>query len=78
RCLIDGGDAALLRQGGGSRRNDAVLHPAGKGKRCRATSYMCRLRNGAGTGKISEHARGNAIDIASFNFEKGEDVAVSS
>ncbi|WP_064684485.1 extensin family protein [Rhizobium bangladeshense] len=41
-----------------------------------ATSYMCRLRNGAETGKISEHARGNAIDIASFHFEKGEDVAV--
>lgn len=43
-----------------------------------ATSYMCRLRNSAGTGKISEHARGNAIDIASFHFEKGEDVAVRS
>ncbi|RFB92965.1 extensin [Rhizobium leguminosarum bv. trifolii] len=43
-----------------------------------ATSYMCRLRNGAGTGKISEHARGNAIDVASFHFEKGEDVAVRS
>ena len=43
-----------------------------------ATAYMCRLRNGAGTGKISEHARGNAIDIASFHFEKGEDVAVRS
>ncbi|MBB4235611.1 hypothetical protein GGD57_002179 [Rhizobium esperanzae] len=43
-----------------------------------ATSYMCRLRNSAETGKISEHARGNAIDIASFHFEKGEDVAVRS
>ncbi|WP_086082525.1 extensin family protein [Rhizobium etli] len=43
-----------------------------------ATSYMCRLRNGAEAGKISEHARGNAIDIASFHFEKGEDVAVRS
>ncbi|WP_208601624.1 extensin-like domain-containing protein [Rhizobium aethiopicum] len=43
-----------------------------------ATAYMCRLRNGADTGKISEHARGNAIDIASFHFEKGEDVAVRS
>ncbi|MFS2176130.1 extensin family protein [Rhizobium pisi] len=43
-----------------------------------ATAYMCRLRNGAETGKISEHARGNAIDIASFHFEKGEDVAVRS
>ncbi|NNH30016.1 extensin, partial [Rhizobium sp. SEMIA 4085] len=41
-----------------------------------ASSYLCRLRNGAATGKISEHARGNAIDIASFSFEKGEDIAV--
>ncbi|MBY3594623.1 extensin-like domain-containing protein [Rhizobium bangladeshense] len=43
-----------------------------------ATAYMCRLRNGSETGKISEHARGNAIDIVSFHFEKGEDVAVRS
>ncbi|WP_184454086.1 extensin-like domain-containing protein [Rhizobium aethiopicum] len=43
-----------------------------------ATAYMCRLRNSAETGRISEHARGNAIDIASFHFEKGDDVAVRS
>ncbi|MBX4866617.1 extensin-like domain-containing protein [Rhizobium bangladeshense] len=43
-----------------------------------ATAYMCRLRNGSETGKISEHARGNAIDIVSFHFEMGEDVAVRS
>ncbi|MDP9812115.1 hypothetical protein J2W42_004985 [Rhizobium tibeticum] len=41
-----------------------------------ASSYICRLRNGAETGKVSEHARGNAIDIASFSFEKGKEVAV--
>lgn len=41
-----------------------------------ASSYICRLRNGATTGKVSEHARGNAIDIASFSFEKGKDIAV--
>ncbi|WP_245505535.1 extensin family protein [Rhizobium sp. BK068] len=41
-----------------------------------ASSYICRLRNGAFTGKISQHARGNAIDIASFSFEKGKDIAV--
>ncbi|WP_337268993.1 extensin-like domain-containing protein [Oryzifoliimicrobium ureilyticus] len=41
-----------------------------------ASSYICRLRNSAETGKISEHARGDAIDIASFSFEKGEDIAV--
>lgn len=41
-----------------------------------ASTYICRLRNSAETGKISEHARGNAVDIASFGFEKGEGVAV--
>ncbi|MDM9628878.1 extensin family protein [Rhizobium sp. S152] len=41
-----------------------------------ASSYICRLRNSAETGKVSEHARGNAVDIASFSFEKGEDIAV--
>ncbi len=41
-----------------------------------ASSYICRLRNSAETGKISEHARGNAVDVASFSFEKGEDIAV--
>lgn len=43
-----------------------------------ASAYICRLRNSAETGKISEHARGNAIDIASFSFEKGKDVAIRS
>ena len=43
-----------------------------------ASAYICRLRNGAEAGKISEHARGNAIDIASFSFGKGEDVAIRS
>lgn len=43
-----------------------------------ASAYICRLRNSVEAGKISEHARGNAIDIASFSFEKGEDIAVRS
>lgn len=36
-----------------------------------ASAYVCRKRNGAENGKISEHARGNAIDLASLEFEKG-------
>ncbi|MFB9948093.1 extensin family protein [Rhizobium puerariae] len=36
------------------------------------STYACRLRNGAATGKISEHARGNAIDIAAFKLDNGE------
>jgi hypothetical protein len=41
-----------------------------------ASTYICRLRNSATTGKISEHARGNAIDVASFTFKDGTTVAV--
>jgi hypothetical protein len=35
-----------------------------------ASGYVCRNRNSAETGKISEHAHGNAIDIASLRFGK--------
>jgi hypothetical protein len=41
-----------------------------------ASSYICRLRNNMSTGKISEHARGNAIDIASFTFKNGETITI--
>ncbi|MDL2397296.1 extensin-like domain-containing protein [Rhizobium mayense] len=41
-----------------------------------ASTYVCRLRNNATTGKISEHARGNAIDVASFTFENGKTVGI--
>lgn len=36
-----------------------------------APSYACRKRNHAETGKISEHAKGNAIDIIALEFDKG-------
>lgn len=36
-----------------------------------ASAYVCRNRNSAQTGKISEHARGKAIDIAALEFENG-------
>ncbi|MFS8044147.1 extensin family protein [Rhizobium sp. BR 314] len=41
-----------------------------------ASTYICRLRNNASTGKISEHARGNAIDVASFTFENGNTIGI--
>lgn len=37
-----------------------------------ASTYICRNRNSAETGKISEHAKGNAVDIATLTFDKGE------
>jgi hypothetical protein len=39
-----------------------------------ASTYVCRLRNNASTGKISEHARGNAIDIADFKLDNGQSI----
>jgi hypothetical protein len=39
-------------------------------------SYGCRGRNGSHTGPLSEHAYGNAIDIAGFRFAGGEEVTV--
>ncbi|EHS50424.1 Extensin family protein [Rhizobium sp. PDO1-076] len=36
-----------------------------------ASGYICRNRNSAENGKISEHARGNAVDIAALTFERG-------
>ncbi len=36
------------------------------------STYACRLRNSASSGKVSEHARGNAIDVAAFRLDNGE------
>ncbi len=41
-----------------------------------ASAYVCRLRNNASKGKISEHARGNAVDIAAFTLSGGERVDI--
>ncbi|MGV1752172.1 extensin-like domain-containing protein [Agrobacterium sp. CG674] len=37
-----------------------------------ASTYVCRNRNSASAGKISEHAKGSAVDIATITFDKGE------
>ncbi|WP_348648226.1 extensin family protein [Rhizobium sp. ARZ01] len=42
-----------------------------------ASAYVCRNRNGAPNGKISEHAFGNAIDIAAFAFSDGSQLAIA-
>ena len=36
-----------------------------------ASTYVCRKRNSAETGKISEHARGNSVDISGLTFKSG-------
>ncbi len=40
--------------------------------------YQCRNRNGDTTSKLSEHALGNAIDIASFNLPGKKNLPVAN
>lgn len=40
------------------------------------STYQCRLRNSASTGKISEHARGNAYDVAAFKLDNGDKIVM--
>jgi hypothetical protein len=41
-----------------------------------ASAYVCRKRDSAETGKISEHAHGNAIDIAGLSFKSGHSFSI--
>jgi hypothetical protein len=41
-----------------------------------ASAYACRRRNNASRGKLSEHAKANALDVASFRFADGSEVTV--
>lgn len=42
-----------------------------------ASTYACRPRNNVEDAKISEHAKGNAIDISSFTFEDGTVIEIA-
>jgi hypothetical protein len=42
------------------------------------SAYACRTRNSQFGAKLSEHARGNAIDVSAFILESGERVSVLS
>jgi hypothetical protein len=39
-------------------------------------SYSCRGRNGSRRGHLSEHAYGNALDIAAFRLANGQEITV--
>lgn len=41
------------------------------------SSYVCRGRNGDADDELSEHAKGNAVDIMGFAFSDGAAIAVS-
>jgi hypothetical protein len=42
-----------------------------------ASSYACRRRNNARSGKLSEHAKANALDIAAFDFGRKAEITVA-
>jgi hypothetical protein len=41
-----------------------------------ASAYVCRRRNNATTGKLSEHAKANALDISTLGFDDGSSVNI--
>ncbi len=43
-----------------------------------ADAYSCRNRNRAASGKLSEHARGRALDVSAFRLASGATVDVRS
>jgi hypothetical protein len=41
-----------------------------------ASAYACRRRNNASSGKMSEHAFVNALDISTLGFEDGSSTSI--
>lgn len=41
-----------------------------------ASTYACRTRNSQANAKMSEHAKGNAVDIATFRFEGHDPLSI--
>lgn len=41
-----------------------------------ASAYVCRRRNGQGSGKLSEHAKANALDMAWLRFSDGSSTTI--
>lgn len=55
---------AVGKVGGGVRSLKIVAH------------YACRNRNSAKSGKLSEHAKGRAVDISAINLNNGQAITV--
>ncbi len=49
---------------------------SGVGTITQASAYSCRRMVGNGSGKMSEHAKGNALDIAKIELKNGHDILV--
>lgn len=60
----NGAKPAVGRMGGGIKSLRVVAH------------YACRTRNNQAGAKISEHAKGRAIDIAAINLNDGSSLSV--
>ena len=60
----NGAKPAVGRMGGGIKSLRVVAH------------YACRTRNNQAGAKISEHARGRAIDIAAINLKDGSSLSL--
>ena len=41
-----------------------------------ASAYVCRRRNNSKTGKLSEHAKANALDISTLGFDDGSTISI--
>jgi hypothetical protein len=41
-----------------------------------ASAYVCRRRNNSRGGKLSEHGKANALDIATLGFEDGSNISI--
>ena len=64
RWIEKGLKPAVGTQGGGVKQIKVVAH------------YACRNRNNASSGRLSEHARGRALDIAGITLRDGTYVSV--
>jgi hypothetical protein len=64
--VITGAKPAFGRKGGGLASLDV------------AASYACRTRNNRRGARLSEHAKGNAIDISGFTMRDGTRVSLLS
>ncbi|MEL6800624.1 MAG: extensin family protein [Pseudomonadota bacterium] len=65
RWTVEGAERAVGNRGGGIARFEVAAH------------YSCRTRNSQRGARISEHAKGNAIDISGITLADGTRITVS-
>jgi hypothetical protein len=68
-CALAGALAEWLREEGAEILEE---HRGPVKRMVLGGGYQCRRRNGAETGKISEHARGNALDLIGVEWVRGD------